>query len=59
MTVSSDSQECRLPNCTRMSNGDGTHRSSFCSSRCEVKYDHLKDDARDAERADREEAGEL
>jgi len=34
---------------------DGNYRSGrFCSVACEVKYDHLKDDARDAARAQQE-----
>lgn len=43
--------ECRLPGCTNPpgeSDDDGYRTRMFCSPGCDVKYDHLKDDARDA-----------
>lgn len=54
MNPGGDTLECRAPGCTREATSSGTHRSRFCSDKCEVRYDHLLDDARDAERAARE-----
>jgi hypothetical protein len=48
---------CRYPSCDRepgQQDRDGYRTRSFCSARCEVRYDHLKADARDAQRADEE-----
>jgi hypothetical protein len=48
-------KSCRLPTCTnsrRGSDADGTYAGKFCSAKCEVKYDHLKADARDARMAE-------
>jgi len=50
--------ECRQLGCTnppRAKTEDASgYGAKFCSKRCEIKYDHLKADARDAERADME-----
>lgn len=48
---------CRLPGCSR-DPGTADHQdyyndSKFCSQQCETKFEHLRADARDAERADR------
>jgi len=46
---------CRMPGCDRdpgTEDSDTTYRTRrFCSPGCDVKYDHLKADARDARRA--------
>lgn len=53
--TSTDEQTCRLPNCdrTRRSRGDDVDgfAARFCSTGCELKYEHLKADARDARMA--------
>lgn len=46
---------CKMLGCEREP-GTDTDSTKFCSTKCEVKYDHLKDDARDARAADREQA---
>lgn len=47
--------ECRLRGCKREPGAEDselTYRDgTFCSPQHDVKYEHLKDDARDAERA--------
>ena len=48
---------CRMPNCDRPTgeqDGATYRKSRFCSAACDVKYDHLKADARDARAADME-----
>jgi len=48
---------CRLPTCDNSpgeQDRDDYNSRMFCSVRCELKYDHIKADARDAERAERE-----
>jgi hypothetical protein len=50
---------CRMPTCDRAPGtadaGDAVYRESrFCSPKCEVKFDHLKADAADARRAERQ-----
>ena len=35
-----------------------SNRRGFCSVKCEVKHDHIREDARDARLADMEEAQE-
>jgi len=48
---------CRLPDCDRTPGEQEREdylSTSFCSVQCEVKYDHIKADARDAKRAERE-----
>lgn len=45
--------ECKMPSCDReVGTQDRTdyRTRSFCSVKCDVKYDHLKADARDARR---------
>lgn len=49
--------ECRLPGCdAEPGSGDGNpvaySTRRFCSQECAVKYDHLKADADDAQRAE-------
>ncbi len=47
---------CRYPTCDRRpgeQDRDDYRSSSFCSVQCEVKYEHIKADARDAQRAER------
>jgi hypothetical protein len=46
--------ECRYPNCDRDARGGGGHSGRFCSDEHEVKYDHLKADAADAQRAEQQ-----
>lgn len=48
---------CRMPNCDRTpgeQDGEQYRAHRFCSVQCDVKYDHLKADARDARAADME-----
>jgi len=49
---------CRMPNCDRAPGSADTatpyRKRTFCSPQCDVKYDHLKADAADARRAERE-----
>jgi len=49
------SPRCRLNGCDEESRGRGPNvdgfGAKFCSPSCELKYDHLKADARDARRA--------
>lgn len=45
---------CRLPGCENApgeQERDDYRASSFCSAEHEVKFDHLRDDARDARQA--------
>jgi hypothetical protein len=47
-----DETECRNPSCSNDRREDVTEYSRrFCSDQCEVKYDHLRQDAQEAERA--------
>lgn len=50
--------ECRMPGCDRDPGAEDTETTyrtrQFCSPRCDVKYEHLRADARDAERAEAE-----
>jgi len=60
-TEDQDQPECKLLGCSNPAQGtSGSAR--FCSDRCQVKYEHIKSDAEDAQRAaeeeSREEAGE-
>jgi hypothetical protein len=52
----SDRENCRNLSCSNDARG-----GQFCSTACEIKYDHLRADARearrDAEREAREESG--
>jgi hypothetical protein len=44
---------CRSPGCDNDALGEDAPknvRGAFCSAECEVRYDHLKQDARDAQR---------
>lgn len=44
---------CRMPNCQNepgSQDRDDYRTTRFCSVECDVKYDHLKADARDARR---------
>jgi len=55
--------ECKYPTCTndvgQVDTDDYTYKHrSFCGPKHEVKYDHIKADARDAERTERQEAEE-
>lgn len=40
-----------MPGCDRTPRGGGSFAGRFCSTEHEVKYDHLKADARDAKRS--------
>jgi hypothetical protein len=46
---------CRLPTCDGDARGRSEGRdgfaAAFCSTRCELKYEHIQADARDARRA--------
>ena len=49
--------ECKAPGCSNpvgQQDRDDYRCSRFCSVKCDVKYDKLKADARDARRADAE-----
>jgi len=42
---------CRMPGCDESPRDDGdAFARKFCSAQCEVKYDHIRSDARDAAR---------
>lgn len=47
---------CKMPNCDRepgAQDGRDDYRTrKFCSVQCETKYEHLRADARDAERSE-------
>ena len=52
-------ETCRYPSCDnevgKVTDNEFLYRESkFCSPTCDVKYDHLKADARDAQRAEQE-----
>lgn len=47
--------QCRNPGCTNPRDPDGDHKRQFCSVQCEVKFDHLRDDARDARLSEEQE----
>jgi hypothetical protein len=55
MTPNRDDGSCRYPSCDEESRergeGVGTFGAQFCSLEHELKYEHLKADAEDAERA--------
>lgn len=54
MDISDSESECRKPGCTNpRGNQDRTDYRTrmFCSVQCDVSYDHVKSDARDAQRA--------
>lgn len=59
----SSRESCRYPTCgepARTSTDDGAadaFAEKFCSTMCELKYDHVKADAEDARQMEREEAG--
>jgi len=52
---------CRLPGCDNEPRGRELgvvgFAARFCSTGCELKYEHVREDARDAERAARQEGG--
>jgi len=55
--------ECKYPRCKKavgsVDTDEYTYRdSTFCSPMCDLKYDLLKADAREARRADKGQAGE-
>jgi hypothetical protein len=45
--------ECKYPTCS-VDREDG---SKFCSTRCELKFEHVKADAEDARRSEERERG--
>jgi len=49
------SPKCRMPNCKKEARGRGPNvdgfGAKFCSPACELKFDHVRSDARDARRA--------
>lgn len=45
--------ECRYPTCSNEAEGSG-YSGRFCSTECELKYDHVKADAQDAARAEQD-----
>lgn len=50
--------QCRMIGCDNPTRDDGgAYSRKFCSTRCELKYDHIRADAEDAMRADIEEHG--
>jgi hypothetical protein len=44
--------DCKRPTCTNPAGQQDRddYRTSFCSIQCEVRYEHIKADARDAQR---------
>lgn len=55
----SDRNTCRRPQCEREPRGRDpgvdAFAAQFCSDGCELKYEHLQGDARDADRTARQE----
>ena len=45
-----DRDECRNSTCSNDPRGDGGFSGRFCSTACELKYEHVRADARDARR---------
>ena len=52
-----DRDECRNPACSNDPRGGGGFSGRFCSTPCELRYEHVRADARDAQRETREEDG--
>ncbi|WP_273837480.1 hypothetical protein [Halococcus sp. PRR34] len=53
-----DRDECRNFSCSNDARGGGGFSGRFCSTPCELKYEHVRADAREAERDARREARE-
>ena len=51
-----DRRDCRASGCTNPRDPSGDHLSWFCSTACEVRYDHLKANAKEARLDDKREA---
>jgi hypothetical protein len=51
----SERDECRNPSCSNEPRGGGGFSERFCSTPCELKYEHARADARDARREAQEE----
>ena len=52
---------CKYPTCTNdvgQQDRDDYRDSRFCSIHCQTKYEHVKADAKDAERMERERANQ-
>jgi hypothetical protein len=47
-----DGNACRMPNCSAFTRDRGGYAGRFCSDSCEIRYDHLRADARDAAQED-------
>ncbi|WP_165396890.1 hypothetical protein [Natrinema hispanicum] len=43
-----DRDECRMPTCSEPARDRAGYAGRFCSDSCEVRYEHLQADARDA-----------
>jgi hypothetical protein len=54
----SNRDECRNPSCSNDPRGGGGFSGRFCSTPCELKYEHVRADARDARRDAQREARE-
>lgn len=52
--MDSGMSECKQFGCQNESRTDGmdSYANKFCSDECEVKYDHIKMDAKDAMQSD-------
>ena len=53
-----DREECRNLSCSNEPRGGGGFSGRFCSTGCELKFDHIRTDAREARRDARREACE-
>ena len=53
-----DRDECRRPPCSNDALGGGGFSGRFCSTPCELKFEHVRADARQAERDARRQARE-
>ena len=53
-----DRDECRRPTCSNDPREGGGFSGRFCSTPCELKFEHVRADAREAERDARREARE-
>ena len=54
----SDHDECRNPSCSNDPRGGGGFSGRFCSTPCELTFEHVRADAREAERDARRQARE-
>lgn len=54
-----DRQHCRRSGCERTARGGGGFAGRFCSTPCELEFEHVRADAREARRDTEREAEEV